>query len=349
MKIRRILYCREDPRVPEFYHRRRALAEVTAKLRSRGEEKKGLSVNALVAVEKKLSWYIELMNIPDDLKYGKLYIGQQIFEIARVDSLIRKPNEKRKRWDSGVEVQLGGCLFILGHSSTGLRRGLAQPFQGFSLTLRKKSERRHVEMRPKTVEWAVHFVLAQCSRFAVIKYRKLRDECEYGTLWGSIRSCVLDALVHRCRDNRKILDCIYEKWDPRSEIYKRNDDLRPEEIENNKIAIEKYEPVTFNPGINLKDSLAKGFRLFCTHPTHPKPVHQMEPDENTDVEQICTVYVAGTGMNPEGNINAASGIWFSEDDQRNEAINVPDNLANEESGTLWNSTCPAKYDSKHKT
>ncbi|KAJ7139442.1 hypothetical protein C8R44DRAFT_847442 [Mycena epipterygia] len=55
MKIGRILYCREDPRVPEFYHRHRALAEVTTKLRSRGKEKKGLSVNALVAVEKKLS------------------------------------------------------------------------------------------------------------------------------------------------------------------------------------------------------------------------------------------------------------------------------------------------------
>ncbi|KAJ7696725.1 Aldehyde/histidinol dehydrogenase [Mycena rosella] len=54
----RILYCKEDPCVPEFYHRHRALAEVTTdlKIEVSGRRKKGLNVITLVAVEKKLSW-----------------------------------------------------------------------------------------------------------------------------------------------------------------------------------------------------------------------------------------------------------------------------------------------------
>ncbi|KAJ7438872.1 hypothetical protein FB451DRAFT_1378109 [Mycena latifolia] len=50
-----IMYCKGDPRVPEFYHRRRALAEVTAKLKFQGTEKKGLSSRAVAAIDKKLA------------------------------------------------------------------------------------------------------------------------------------------------------------------------------------------------------------------------------------------------------------------------------------------------------
>ncbi|KAJ7637920.1 hypothetical protein DFH06DRAFT_1053934, partial [Mycena polygramma] len=49
-----IMYCKGDPRVPEFYQRRRALAEVTAKLKRSGEEKHGLSASTIANVDKKL-------------------------------------------------------------------------------------------------------------------------------------------------------------------------------------------------------------------------------------------------------------------------------------------------------
>ncbi|KAJ7750842.1 hypothetical protein B0H16DRAFT_1460552 [Mycena metata] len=47
------MYCKEDPHIPEFY---RALTEATAKLKFRGEEKKGLSAKAVAVVNKKLAW-----------------------------------------------------------------------------------------------------------------------------------------------------------------------------------------------------------------------------------------------------------------------------------------------------
>ncbi|KAJ7601865.1 hypothetical protein DFH06DRAFT_1399924 [Mycena polygramma] len=49
-----IMYCKGDPRVPEFYQRRRALAEVTVKLKRSGEEKHGLSASTIANVDKKL-------------------------------------------------------------------------------------------------------------------------------------------------------------------------------------------------------------------------------------------------------------------------------------------------------
>ncbi|KAJ7022894.1 hypothetical protein C8F04DRAFT_1272088 [Mycena alexandri] len=56
-----IMYCKEDPRIPEFYHRRRTLTDATAKLKFRGEEKKGLPGKAVAVVNKKLAW-IKVVN-----------------------------------------------------------------------------------------------------------------------------------------------------------------------------------------------------------------------------------------------------------------------------------------------
>ncbi|KAK7034181.1 hypothetical protein R3P38DRAFT_3263915 [Favolaschia claudopus] len=49
-----IMYCKGDPRLQTFYHRRHALSVATAKLKSKGEEKKGLSAKVLAAVERKV-------------------------------------------------------------------------------------------------------------------------------------------------------------------------------------------------------------------------------------------------------------------------------------------------------
>ncbi|KAJ6529854.1 hypothetical protein B0H19DRAFT_1082961 [Mycena capillaripes] len=47
--------CKSDPRIPNFYHQRHALAVVTAKLKYRGEEKKGLDANTISEVDRKLA------------------------------------------------------------------------------------------------------------------------------------------------------------------------------------------------------------------------------------------------------------------------------------------------------
>jgi hypothetical protein len=49
------MYCKGDPRVSEFYHRRHVLAVATAKLKSRRNEKKGLATTTLAAVNRKVA------------------------------------------------------------------------------------------------------------------------------------------------------------------------------------------------------------------------------------------------------------------------------------------------------
>jgi hypothetical protein len=49
------MFCKGDPRVPEFYQRRRTLAEVTAKLKFHGKNRKGLSTKVLTAIDNKLA------------------------------------------------------------------------------------------------------------------------------------------------------------------------------------------------------------------------------------------------------------------------------------------------------
>ncbi|KAJ7815789.1 hypothetical protein B0H14DRAFT_2171639, partial [Mycena olivaceomarginata] len=68
---------------------------------------------------------------------------------------------------------------------------------------------------------------------------------------------------YKCRDEAlKILDCLNEKWDPRREVIKRNDDLTDDEIQANKVAIQNRKPALFNTAITLKTNIANAFRLF---------------------------------------------------------------------------------------
>lgn len=49
------MYCKGDPRVPEFYQRRWMIAVETARLKSRGTEKKGLTGRVLAKVNTKVA------------------------------------------------------------------------------------------------------------------------------------------------------------------------------------------------------------------------------------------------------------------------------------------------------
>jgi hypothetical protein len=48
------MYCKADPRVPQFYYHCYALGVATVKLKFRDEEKKGLATNTLAAVEREV-------------------------------------------------------------------------------------------------------------------------------------------------------------------------------------------------------------------------------------------------------------------------------------------------------
>lgn len=66
------MYCKGDPRIADFYHKRRALTEVTAKLKFRGEEKNGLPENAVANINKQTTRIGTIKEIEEKENAGEL-------------------------------------------------------------------------------------------------------------------------------------------------------------------------------------------------------------------------------------------------------------------------------------
>ncbi|KAJ7831992.1 hypothetical protein B0H13DRAFT_2430136 [Mycena leptocephala] len=71
-----------------------------------------------------------------------------------------------------------------------------------------------------------------------------------------------------------ILNCIHEKWDPRRPVNQRLPDLTEEEKKANLEALEKNDPIVFDPRIQPR-SRVDGFRIF-EKATEGTPAHQLE-------------------------------------------------------------------------
>jgi hypothetical protein len=72
----RIMYCTADPRLPKFYHHRYALGVGTAKLKSRGEEKKRLATNTLAVVKRQVAkMQVNIQSTVEKEIAGDLEIG----------------------------------------------------------------------------------------------------------------------------------------------------------------------------------------------------------------------------------------------------------------------------------
>jgi len=72
----RIMYCKADPHLPQFYHHRYALGVATATLNSQGEEKKGLATNTLAAVKRQVAkMQVNIQSTVEKENVGDLEIG----------------------------------------------------------------------------------------------------------------------------------------------------------------------------------------------------------------------------------------------------------------------------------
>ncbi|KAJ7845102.1 hypothetical protein B0H13DRAFT_1893650 [Mycena leptocephala] len=72
------MYCTADPRLPQFYHHRYALGVATAKLKSRGEEKKGLATNTLAVVKRQVAkMQANIQSTVEKEDAGNLEIGRK--------------------------------------------------------------------------------------------------------------------------------------------------------------------------------------------------------------------------------------------------------------------------------
>ncbi|KAJ7844823.1 hypothetical protein B0H13DRAFT_1908687 [Mycena leptocephala] len=83
------MYCKAGPRVPQFYHHCYALGVVTAKLKFRDEEKKGLPTNTLAAVKReveKVQVNIQLMLEKENVRDLEMAGRQKKRHLVAADS-----------------------------------------------------------------------------------------------------------------------------------------------------------------------------------------------------------------------------------------------------------------------
>ncbi|KAJ7156231.1 hypothetical protein C8R46DRAFT_1294815 [Mycena filopes] len=92
-----IMYCKGDPRVKEFYHRRQALAEVTAKLRYRGEAKSGLPSKVMAGVNKKLARIAKIEVVDDGGKEND-------------EEVVKEKSRGRKRHSADRDLAMSGLI-----------------------------------------------------------------------------------------------------------------------------------------------------------------------------------------------------------------------------------------------
>lgn len=129
---------------------------------------------------------------------------------------------------------------------------------------------------------------------------------------------------------------LHPRFDPFCNPEIDNLSLTPQHIKANGLARETGDRVTFDPSITDGDDLAPNFRVFGPKrdsriaPAFRRARHQghLEEDEVT----VCT----GGACTHLGQEDAAKGggVWYSGDNDRNYAFQVPGDLWSKESGEI---------------
>ncbi|KAJ7342387.1 hypothetical protein DFH08DRAFT_622731, partial [Mycena albidolilacea] len=70
---------------------------------------------------------------------------------------------------------------------------------------------------------------------------------------GAPNKCLEEAI--------KFLNCLHEKWDPRSQVHQTIPELSEEQLNDNCDALEEDKPVFFDPKIHLSKRI-DGFRIL---------------------------------------------------------------------------------------
>ena len=128
---------------------------------------------------------------------------------------------------------------------------------------------------------------------------------------------------HKCRlMAQQIIQTLQLKWDPDVNPPQDNLNLTPRRKSNNKQAEENRGPRIFDPNVTT-NNIKEGFRVFID-PQLICPAPAIRTDQPEQDEQTLVVYTDGSCINPgTNNAQAGSGIWYSENDQRNQSLRVP--------------------------
>ncbi|KAF7367382.1 DNA polymerase epsilon catalytic subunit [Mycena sanguinolenta] len=119
-----------------------------------------------------------------------------------------------------------------------------------------------------------------------------------------------------------MLESLQDKWNPMCP--------QPEDYENQNQADNQDDPdwIEFNPKVTVEGELTEAFRIFTQPEINPDPVSRapnMKPARHRGDK--ITVYTDGSATeNGKENARAGTGIFYGEDDPRNRAIRVPNEL-----------------------
>ncbi|KAI0656997.1 hypothetical protein C8Q70DRAFT_887487, partial [Cubamyces menziesii] len=145
------------------------------------------------------------------------------------------------------------------------------------------------------------------------------------------RPCIEDRIDKGCdnparcvRAAAKMIRKLHPKWRPeRGESVKDGLTLTGARREQNEIARESDERITFDPSITQGAPLASAFRVFTSRDQSKRPARRPPRPYQVDAEEV-EVYTDGSCTNNgKGNARAGSGIWFGEGDPRNASERVP--------------------------
>jgi hypothetical protein len=131
----------------------------------------------------------------------------------------------------------------------------------------------------------------------------------------------------------KFLDGLAEKWDPRRKINQPYAELTKEEIDANQAAIDKDEPVTFDPKITV-DRLPEFFRVFG-ETTCESAADQLDPLEDEMNESENNIYIGNHhSINEDGECISTKSIWYGENNVWNSPLNVGKDFASKGGGGI---------------
>ncbi|KAJ7831750.1 hypothetical protein B0H13DRAFT_1654551 [Mycena leptocephala] len=128
-----------------------------------------------------------------------------------------------------------------------------------------------------------------------------------------------------------ILDCVYEKWDPRSPLNQPLPNLTEDEKETNLKAFDEDGTIMFDPKVQLETCI-DGFRIFG-EVACGTPAHQLDLLNDAEQPSEETIYIGNSyELNEDGEISSHGGLWYREGDTRNASIPVGTDMASKTSG-----------------
>ncbi|KAH9851556.1 hypothetical protein C2E23DRAFT_706998, partial [Lenzites betulinus] len=141
---------------------------------------------------------------------------------------------------------------------------------------------------------------------------------------------------HRCaKSARTAVNKLNEKWKPCRRPLNDGLSLTPSRRQANTMVIDGEGEKTFNPTITQATPVGLAFRIFCEDSMGRTATVKRPPRPYAIERETTTVYTDGSCEdNGLASARAGAGIWFGEEDTRNEAARVVGGVQSNQTGEI---------------